>query len=70
MPSADACAGQVEHTLSFVEATRLILTEYGHLNDEEFDELLASVQDELVDCPSEAIGYLYARLGYWWVVKE
>lgn len=59
----------MDHTLSFVEATRLILTEDGELDDDDFDELLESVETELRGDPGEELGYVFARWGYWWVMK-
>jgi hypothetical protein len=59
----------VEHTLSFVEAVRLLTVEAGEVNDEEYSELYAAITEEIHDDPPEGIDSIMGKWGYWWVMK-
>lgn len=61
--------GQVEHTLSFVEAVRLLVLESGQMDDDEYTELYEAIVEEIRDDPPEGIDSLMGRWGYWWVMK-
>lgn len=62
-------SGQVEHTLSFVEAVRLLVLESGQMDDDEYTELYDAIVEEIRDDPPEGIDSLMGRWGYWWVMK-
>lgn len=62
-------SGQVEHTLSFVEAVRLLVLESGQMDDDEYTELYEAIVEEIRDDPPEGIDSLMGRWGYWWVMK-
>ena len=62
-------SGQVEHTLSFVEAVRLLVIESGQMDDDEYTELYEAIVEEIRDDPPEGIDSLMGRWGYWWVMK-
>lgn len=62
-------SGQVEHTLSFVEAVRLLTVEAGEVDDEEYSELYAAITAEIHDDPPEGIDSIMGKWGYWWVMK-
>jgi hypothetical protein len=61
--------GQVEHTLSFVEAVRLLVLEGGEVSDEDYSELLEAITDEILYNPSDEVDSIMGRWGYWWVMK-
>lgn len=44
-------SGQVEHTLSFVEAVRLLVLESGQMDDDEYTELYEAIVEEIRDDP-------------------
>ena len=62
-------SGQVEHTLSFVEAARLLTVEAGEVNDDEYSELYAAITEEIHDDPPAGIDSIMGKWGYWWVMK-
>lgn len=62
-------SGQVGHTLSFVEAVRLVALEGGEVDDEEYSELYAAITEEIQDNPPEGIDSIMGKWGYWWVMK-
>jgi len=62
-------SGQVEHTLSFVEAVRLLTVEGGEVDDEEYSELYAAITEEIQNDPPEGIDSIMGKWGYWWVMK-
>jgi hypothetical protein len=66
---AKLMSGQVEHTLSFVEAVRLLTVEAGEVDDEEYSELYAAITEEIQDDPPEGIDSIMGKWGYWWVMK-
>jgi hypothetical protein len=66
---AELISGQVEHTLSFVEAVRLLTVEAGEVDDEEYSELYAAITAEIHDDPPEGIDSIMGKWGYWWVMK-
>jgi hypothetical protein len=59
----------VEHTLSFVEAVRLLTVEAGEVDDEEYSDLYAAITEEIQDDPPEGIDSIMGKWGYWWVMK-
>lgn len=62
-------SGQIDHTLSFVGATRLLLVEGGEMGFDDFDETLEQMSTELRS-DDYSTEYLYGRWAYWWVVKD
>jgi hypothetical protein len=69
LPRHELISGQVEHTLSFVEAVRLLTVEAGEVDDEEYSELYAAITAEIHDDPPEGIDSIMGKWGYWWVMK-
>ena len=63
-------SGQIDSTLSFIDATRLLVVESGEMSSEGFDAVFADIKDELRDDTNEGVEYLYVRWGYWWVMKD
>lgn len=63
-------SGQVYNTLSFIDATRLLLVESGGMSNDDFDSIFADINQELKNDPNDGIEYIFVRWGYWWVVKD